>query len=367
MLCTVVLLTAVAAVASTNSSGAYSAPRVLTGSINQVNRGWTCQGAVNLESVTITMNQAAGQLSTRGVGNDDAVHLSHGCTGTIGKITIVQYRGDGIKVGWGAHDITIGGGSIRCLAHDPGKHQDGIQVMGGQRVTFMGLDDECQSSNNSAFFVNRGTTSQESPTDVICSDCYLQGGGITVRIGTSVRSGVRGSTIVAGHLSAARISKTSAVSPIWQANSVVPFASSSPGGSPSPGAKGPKGAPSLKLASIAGQQPQLPLSVHRLATVGVVQTSLQVDRQVVLRVSAVSGSAPSTSKTLLPLLKASSVGTSISGRVHTTIIGPAAKGKPVPLVLRMPLSSLQTGVAHTVRVTATDSNGATTTLLIAFR
>jgi hypothetical protein len=345
---------------------------VLTGSINQVNKGWTCQSAVNLESVTVTMNQAGGPLPTQGAGNDDAVHLSHGCTGSIGKITIVQYRGDGIKVGWGAHDLTVGGGSIRCLAHDPGKHQDGIQVMGGQRVTFVGLDDQCQSSNNSAFFVNRGTTSQESPTDVVCSACYLQGGGITVRIGTSVRSGVRGSTVVAGHLSAARISKTSAVNPIWLANSIVPFGSSGPSGSPSPGggtgSKGtPSGMPSVKVASVAGQRPQLPLTLRRFATVGVVQAWLQVNRKVALRVSAVAGRNPLTSNALLPLLKTSSVGTSVSGRLHTTILGQAASKKPVPLVLRIPLSSLRTGVALTIRVTATDSTGASATLLIAFR
>jgi hypothetical protein len=368
LLCTAVLLAAIAAIASGASSGAPYAQRVLTGSINQVNKGWLCQSAVNLDSVTVTMNQSGGPLPTRGANNDDAVHLGNGCTGSIGKITIVQYRGDGIKVGSGAHDLTIGGGSIRCLAHDPGKHQDGIQVMGGQRVTFSGIDDQCQSANNSAFFVNRGTMSQESPTDVVCAGCYLQGGGITVRIDTSVRSGVSDSTVVAGRLSAARISKTSAVNPVWIANSIVAFGSSGQSGSPGTGAgTGPRGAPSVKVASVAGQALRLPLAIHRLATIGVVQTSLQVDRPVVLRVSALAGRNPSTSNALLPLLKASRIGKSISGQLHTTLIGRGTPEQSVALVLRIPLRSLHAGVPYNIRVIATDSAGRPATLLIAVR
>ena len=37
------------------------------------------------------------------------------------------------------HDLTVGGGSIRCLAKAPRFHQDGIQVMGGARITFRDL------------------------------------------------------------------------------------------------------------------------------------------------------------------------------------------------------------------------------------
>jgi hypothetical protein len=360
------MLATLLATASGTSSGARSEQRALTGSIDLVNKGWVCRSAVDLESVTVTMNQNGKALPTRGAGNDDAVHLSHGCTGNIGKITIVQYRGDGIKVGWGAHDLTIGGGSIRCLGRDPGKHQDGIQVMGGQRVTFSGIDDQCLTSNNSAFFVNKGTTSQELPSDIVCNRCYLKGGGITVRIGNSVRSGVRDSTVVAGHISPRRISP-SAVDPVWLANSVLPFGSSNPGGSPSPGGKTPTGAPSVKVASVAGQRPHFPLTVSRLAAAGVVQTSLRVDRAVVLRVAAVAGQNPLISKVLLPLLKSSRIGSSVSGQLHTVLVGRATSGAPVPLVLRLPLSSLRRGITYNIRVTATDSAGAATTLLIAFR
>jgi hypothetical protein len=356
-------LLAVVAIAGIASRGASSGGiRILTGSINQVNKGWTCQGPVSLDSVTVTMNQNGGALPTQGANNDDAVHLSHGCTGTIGQITIVQYRGDGIKVGWGAHDLTVRGGSIRCLARDPGKHQDGVQVMGGQNVTFVGLDDRCQSSNNSALFINRSTTSQESPTNVICTGCYLQGGGITVRIGTSIRSGVRGSTIVAGHLSSQRIDKTSAVDAVWSDNTVVPFGSSAPGASAGNTASR---APTLKLA--AGKRQDLPLAVRRLRASGTVQTAIQCDEQATLRVSAVAGSHPSMSSLLLPLLKASAIGTTVSGRTHETLVGTTVAGKAVQLLLRFPLSALKHTVAYNIRVTATPvAGGPSATLLIPF-
>jgi len=238
--------------------------------------------------------------------------------------------------------------------------------MGGQRVTFIGLDDECQSANNSAFFVNRGTTSQESPTDVICAGCYLEGGGITVRIDNSIRSGVRSSTIVAGHLSAVHISKGSAVDPVWLSNSIIPF-SSSAGPAPSGPKPKPGAGPSVKVASVGGRRAPLPLAMHKLGGVGIIETLLQVDQAVVLHVSAVEGAKPSTSKALLPLLKASRIGTSVSGTPHTTLIGRATPAQLVQLVLRIPWSSLHAGMPHLIRVVATDSSGSSVTLLIAFQ
>jgi hypothetical protein len=104
----------------------------------------------------------------------DAIHLASGCTGTIGKVTMIQYHGDGIIVGPGAHDVSIGGGSIRRYAHVPGKHQDGIQAMGGQRVTFTGLDDECLSANNSAMFINETGNALQLPSDIVWSAATSQ-------------------------------------------------------------------------------------------------------------------------------------------------------------------------------------------------
>ncbi|HEV2590951.1 MAG TPA: hypothetical protein VGU02_03560, partial [Gaiellaceae bacterium] len=170
---------------------------VQTGVVNLTNKTWICKGPVDLTSVTVTFDQSVPQTSPT-PGAHDAIHLGAGCTGEIGLLTVVQYHGDGVKVGGGAHDLTIDRGSIRCLAHDIGKHQDGIQAMGGTNVRFNQMDVQCDSANNAALFVNRGTNSPELPTGIVCNDCFLQGGGITVRIGNSVSSGVTDSAVVPG-------------------------------------------------------------------------------------------------------------------------------------------------------------------------
>ena len=154
-LCAVVLLVVAAAVPAAIAGSTDSTP--LTGAVSQTDKTWFCLGPVNLSSVTVVIKSV----------QSDAVHLAAGCTGTIGKLTVVQYQRDGVKVAPGAHDLTVGGGSIRCYAPDPGQHQDGIQAMGGQRVTFVGMDDQCLSANNSAFFVSEGPNNRELPTDIV--------------------------------------------------------------------------------------------------------------------------------------------------------------------------------------------------------
>ena len=176
----------------------------LTGTVSVTDQQWYCRGPVNLTSVTVVIKNA----------QTDAIHLAAGCTGTIGKVTVVQYHGDGIIVGPGSHDLTIGGGSIRCYGHDVGKHQDGIQAMGGQKITFNGLDDQCMSANNSAIFINEGGNNIQLPTDITCVSCYFAGGGYPVRIATSLRSGIRGSRICAGKFGTVRISPGVAQSPL---------------------------------------------------------------------------------------------------------------------------------------------------------
>ena len=49
----------------------------------------------------------------------DAVHLEPGCTGRIGRLTVVTSVADGVKVAEGVHDLAVDGGSIRCLAKLP--------------------------------------------------------------------------------------------------------------------------------------------------------------------------------------------------------------------------------------------------------
>jgi hypothetical protein len=201
----VVLTPAAISMSPTNTAHAARASSpTLSGSVSLTDRAWYCRGPVHLASVTVVVRTA--QI--------DAIHLASGCTGTIGRITVVQYHGDGVKIGPGAHDLVVGGGSITCLAHDPGKHQDGIQAMGGQRITFRGINDRCSSANNSAMFVNEGSAGHELPTDIVCTGCTLAGGGFPVRIGQSLRSGIRTSRVCAGKFGSVRISPGIAQSPV---------------------------------------------------------------------------------------------------------------------------------------------------------
>ena len=197
---------AVALVALSPGSGSGSgtvhrsskgAPQVLTGSIVQTDKQWVCSGPVALDSVTVTMDAAAQQLPRTGM---DAVHLESGCTGTIGSITIVQYAADGIKVGNGAHDLTIGGGSIRCYDKAPTLHQDGIQVMSGVNITFQNMSIYCGRPGggviNSEIFFNKGLDSTIPPTNVVCDSCQLgPNAAHTVLIQDSIASGVRNTTL----------------------------------------------------------------------------------------------------------------------------------------------------------------------------
>jgi len=164
-------------------------------SVTLTDQMWVCSGPVDLDSVTVTMTP--NYPSRRG---GDAVHLEAGCTGRIGKLTVTTSIADGVKIGDGAHDLTIGGGSVRCLAKLPTLHQDGIQAMGGARITLRNLTIDCGRSDerliNSNLFIKKAGRSLEPPTDVVCVDCYLGGSAAhTVSIQASVRSGVRSSTL----------------------------------------------------------------------------------------------------------------------------------------------------------------------------
>ena len=162
-------------------------------SVSLTNQTWVCKGPVDLDSVTVTMSDG-------GRRGGDAVHLEDGCTGRIGLLTVTQSIADGVKVAEGAHDLTVEGGSIRCLAKIPNVHQDGIQVMGGSRITFENLDVSCgrpgESLINSNLFIKESGRSSTPPTDVVCSGCTFGGGAAhTVNIQASIRSGVEGSSL----------------------------------------------------------------------------------------------------------------------------------------------------------------------------
>ena len=71
---------------------------------------WTCTSAttahpLDLDDVTIIVNADVVK---------EGVRFGPGCTGRIGKLTVVTQGGDGIKAVKGAHDLVIGGGSVTC-------------------------------------------------------------------------------------------------------------------------------------------------------------------------------------------------------------------------------------------------------------
>lgn len=189
-----VLLAATALCALLIPQSSPSAP--LSGSISLMDKTWVCNQPVDLDSVTVVIKNV----------KVDAIDLNAGCTGTIGAIYVVQYRLDGIKVHTGSHDLTIGGGTIRCLGHDPFVHQDGIQAMGGMRVTFVGLDDQCLTANNASLFISEGLNRRGLPTAIVCDGCYFAGGGFPVKIGRSLSSGIRNSEVCPGRLGSVWIS-----------------------------------------------------------------------------------------------------------------------------------------------------------------
>jgi len=162
----------------------------------QVDKPWTCTSKVDLDLVRVTITRAS--IGVRSA--EDAVRLRSGCTGRIGRLEVVQWAGDGVKVSFGVHDLDVGGGSIRCLGKAPDLHQDGIQVMGGTRITFHKLAIRCGRANarliNSDIFINRGGKSIDPPTDVVCDGCSLgPWAAHTVSVQDSVRSGVTNSTL----------------------------------------------------------------------------------------------------------------------------------------------------------------------------
>lgn len=182
---------------------------VLTGSIEQIDQTWVCRGPVDLDSVSVTMTSAF--ASRRGA---DAVHLEPGCTGHIGRLDVVTSVADGIKVTEGVHDLAVDSGSIHCLGKVADVHQDGMQVMGGSRITLRDLRIDCGRQEdkliNSNLFIKRSGRSVNPPTDVVCVDCSLGGSAAhTASIQESVRSG-----LVDSRLCSAKYSKlTLAIGP----------------------------------------------------------------------------------------------------------------------------------------------------------
>jgi Ca2+-binding RTX toxin-like protein len=188
-----------------------TAPATSGRSVVLVNQSWTCRGPVDLDLVKITMRSGG-----------DAIYLRENCSGRIGRIEVDTWTRDGLKVNAQApvaHDLTIGGGYIRCHAQTQG-HQDGIQAMGGRNITFRGLEIKCGSNPNAQLFIN--SVNGGSPTNVVCDGCLLgRGAASTLLINNSVGSGARSSTICEGRYFDIRI-QPGASSPVNSGNTVIP-------------------------------------------------------------------------------------------------------------------------------------------------
>lgn len=147
---------------------------------------------LSLDLVSVTLRSSKSDIR-------DAIWLSgEECSGFIRRVEVDTWLADGIKIGGQTHDLTIGGGVIRCHDRGQGAHQDGIHVMGGESITLRNIEVDCPTSNHSAFYVNQAGRATTPPSEVVCENCVLRATSTTVHIANSERSGVRGSTIYSG-------------------------------------------------------------------------------------------------------------------------------------------------------------------------
>jgi hypothetical protein len=146
----------------------------LSPDINLTDQTWHCTGPININSVSVTIDQNAPKNA------QDAIHLDD-CSGYIGQIHVIQ---------------------------------DGVQALGGTNITINNLDDRCYTSTNSDFYLNVNVNVPDShATNVICNNCFFGasttdpttgrasgGPSATVFIGkTAVNSGIENSTVCPGH------------------------------------------------------------------------------------------------------------------------------------------------------------------------
>jgi Ca2+-binding RTX toxin-like protein len=174
---------------------------------------YNCRGRVDLDLVRVTMRS----------NTQDAVQLDQDCNGRIGRIEVETWTGDGIKIqnrGQVAHDLVVESGFVKCHDVAPGHHQDGVQAMGGMRITFKGLRVDCLRNSN--FFLARGGSGASTPTEIVCDGCVFgPNSGQTVFVTTSIRSGARNSTICHGRFEDLRID-SSAEAPVNAGNRLLP-------------------------------------------------------------------------------------------------------------------------------------------------
>ncbi len=196
------------------ANGQPKAAPLARGTVALVDETWSCTGPVDLELVKIRITPAANGV--------DAVTLGHHCSGRIGRIEVDTWSGDGVKVQNSApvaHDLVVESGVVRCHDASDGYHQDGIQVMGGERLTFRNMTVNCGGPGvNAALFIARGGKGGAAPTDVVFENGVLgPNASQTILLADSKRSGVRNTVICMGRHTDSRV-HSSAGSPILTGN-----------------------------------------------------------------------------------------------------------------------------------------------------
>lgn len=203
---------------TTGTSGSYPA-------VSCLNKTWHCSTKQNHTQVNVKIDSPAAKL--------DAVHLDSGCTGVI-RLTITTNSGDGVKVHAGAHDLVVWGGAVHpgssaiiCTGKTGIVHQDGIQAMGGNHVTFEWFRVWCPSGNNGGLYVHHGAgDTAGQPTAIVCDHCDLFENNAAFHIGPgAVSSGARFSKLHDGKTAASppncrRIDKE-AVDPVDEENTCL--------------------------------------------------------------------------------------------------------------------------------------------------
>ena len=157
----------------------------------------------------------------------DAIHLRENCSGRIGRIEVDTWTNDGLKVNApapAAHDLTIEGGYIRCHDQAAGAHQDGIQAMGGARITFRNLELNCNSNPNAQIFINSANGGSPDRHRVRELPPRLRRRLVALHQ-PSLRSGARNTLICPGRFSPIRI-ESGAQSPVNSGNTVLPASDS---------------------------------------------------------------------------------------------------------------------------------------------
>lgn len=153
------------------------------------NQTWECDAPVNLDSVTVVMDDQS-------LGASAAVKLGPNCSGTIGSINVTTSLGDGIDV-VGAAGLHVNGGTISCAGHIGGAHQDGIQAWAGDGVVFSGMQVDCVTANNSGFYVNGSPSGRfPNPNGILFVSGRIEGTqSSTAFVNNTTGSGVENSVL----------------------------------------------------------------------------------------------------------------------------------------------------------------------------